>query len=233
MTAGRLPSGARIASLGQSERWNRTFLTEGWRGKENEYYQNRNSLDPNSNMIFGVKQLGVYAQQLPKRQEVIQRNMYGDDILGRNIRDVFGVTHIIDAKNEFEITKNKTALPDIRVGKNIIKVRNMEEALGAMNQSVFNPQTDVLWESEVMPKPDEEAVVVNRSYYPGWRAFLSGKEIPIYPVNINQQALIAPKDTAISNLAFKYDPLSYKIGGVVSGVSLAAWLMLLRRFSVQ
>lgn len=233
MTAGRLPAGARIVSLGQSERWNRTFLTEGWRKKENEYYQNRNSLDPNSNMIFGVKQLGVYAQQLSKRQEMIQRNMYGGNILGRNIRDVFGVTHIIDAKNEFEITENKTALPDIRVGKNIIKVRNMEEALGAMNQSVFNPQTDVLWESEVMPKPDEEAVVVNRSYYPGWKAFLSGKEIKVYPVNINQQAVIVPKGTEISKLAFKYDPWSYKVGGAISGVSLIVWLMLLRRFSVQ
>jgi hypothetical protein len=232
-TVGQLPTGARIVSLGQSDRWNKTFLADGWKGKEEEYYQNRNSLDPNSNMIFGVKQLGVYAQQLPKRQEIIQRNMYGDDILGRNIRDVFGVTDIIDVKNEFEITENKTALPNIRIGENIIKVRDTGEALGIMNQSVFHPQTDVLWESEVLPAADEEAIVVNRSYYPGWRAFLSGKETPIYPVNINQQAVIAPKDMEISQLKFKYDPRSYKIGGAISGVLLAAWLVLLRRFSIQ
>lgn len=234
ITVNGLPVNARIVSFGQSERWNRTFLTQGWREKEEEYYQNRNSVDPNSNVIFGVKQLGIYAQQLPKRQEMIQRNMYGADILGRNIRDVFGVTYIIDVKREeFEIIENKTALPDIRIGQNIIKVRDMEEALGIMNQETFSPAASVLWEAEIKPGVDEEVAVANRSYYPGWKAFLSGKEIKVYPVNINQQAVIVPKRTEISKLAFKYDPWSYKIGGMISVATLAFWLVLWRRFSVQ
>ena len=205
-------------------------MTDGWRGKEEEYYRNRDSLDPNSNMIFGIKQLGVYAQQFSKRQEMIQRNMYGDNILGRNIRDVFGVTHIIDAnEDEFEIMENKTALPDVRVGQNIIKIRDMGEALGGMNQSVFDPQTDVLWESEITPNADEEVILVNRSYYPGWRAFLSGKEIPIYPVNINQQAVIVPENTSLSALSFRYCPRWLVVGLVVSVISFTVWAVFIVR----
>lgn len=226
-----LPVGSRIISFGQSWRWNNTFLTIGWRGQEKTYLQNRNSLDQDSNMIFGIKQIGVYAQQLPIRQEVIQRNMYGDNVLGENIRNVYGVTHIIDARNEgFEIMNNETALPDIRVSQNIIKVRDMYEALGRMNQESFNPQVDVLWEADKLPGPDEETVVINRSYYPGWKAFLSQKQIEIYPVNINQQAVIVPKNTDLSLLKFKYDPLSYKIGGGISIVSLLVWVFLFRKF---
>ena len=233
----QLPTNARIMSFGQSDRWNKVFLVDGWRGKEREYYQNRDSLDQNSNMIFGVKQLGIYAQQLPRRQEMIQRNMYDNDILGKNIRDVFGVTHIIDARSEeFKIIENKSALPDVRIAKKLIRVRDMNEALGIMNQETFNPRTDVLWESEVMPWADEEVIVINRSYYPGWKMYYNqndrfGYNIKIYPVNINQQAVIVPKDTAISNLMFKYDPLSYKVGRAISFISLIGWIIAIRYLS--
>ena len=228
-----LPDEVRVISFNQEVRWNDALPKNGWFGKEPLLLNGLNSMGPNLNLVFGIKQLGVYAQQLPKRQEMIQRNMYRDDILGRNIRDVFGVSDMIDAKNDFEIIENKTALADIRIGQNIIKVRDIGESLGRMNQESFSPTSDVLWESETMPREDEEVVVANRSYYPGWKAFLSGKEILIYPVNINQQAVIVPKETEISKLAFKYDPWSYKIGGAISGVSLISWLMFLRRFSVQ
>lgn len=227
-----IPFGSRIISFGQSGRWNKTFLSEGWWGKEDEYYQNRNSLDQNSNMIFGIRQLGVYAQQLPKMQEMIQRNMYADGTLGRNIRDIFGVTHIVDAGDgEFKIIENTVVLPDIRVSQNIIKVRDSAEALGRMNQETFSPANDVLWESEVLPGVDEEVVIVNRSFYPGWKAFLLNKQIQIYPVNINQQAVIVPENTDISTLSFRYDPASYKIGGVISIVSLIGWIFAIRYLS--
>lgn len=233
-TAIKLPAGSRIVSINQEKLWQDFDASHGWQNKEETIRSSREMLGPNSNLIFGVKQLGVYVQQYPKRFDAFRHYIYGNDELGKNIRDVFGVTHVIDATSgKVEVRENFTALADVRIGRNLIKVRDMGEALGRMNQSVFDPQTDVLWEAETMPSVDEEVVVVNRSYYPGWKAFLSEKEIPVYPVNINQQAVIAPKDTEISKLAFKYDPLSYKIGGGVSGVSLIIWLVFLRRFSVQ
>lgn len=229
--ASQLPQDSRIISFGQSERWNSTYLTDGWQDKETTYYQNRNSLDPNSNMIFGVRQLGVYAQQLPKRQELVQRNMYQDSILGENIRTVFGVTYAVDARSdEFQIIKRDAALPDIRIGQNIITVKDSGEALGRMNQASFNPRADVLWESEVMPGEDSEVIVINRSFYPGWNAFISGKKISIYPVNINQQAVIVPRDTDLSTISFKYDPISFKLGAIISSLSFAGWMLLWVKF---
>ena len=94
---------------------------------------------------------------------------------------------------------------------------------------------------------DEEVVVANRNYYLGWKALLlrdmyyndSGRthynifstntELRIYPVNINQQALIVPKNSNLSLLRFSYDPLSYKIGGIISITSLAGWLFLMKK----
>lgn len=228
-TAAKIPGNARIMSLYQSDYWNKMFLTNGWRGQEAYYERARNSLDPNSNMIFGIKQLGVYAQQLPKRQEMIQRNMYDASTLGEHIRDVYGVTHIIDASVPlFDVKENEGALPDVRVGQRIVKVKDMGEALGRMNQESFNPRTEALWESEVMPGNDEQVFVINRSFYPGWKAYLGKQKIPIYPVNINQQAVIVQKDAPLSTLSFRYDPLSYKIGGTISLISLIGWIIAIR-----
>lgn len=230
-TTEELPVHARILSIFQSERWNKTFLTDGWAEKEDDYWNNRQSLDPNSNVLFDVKQAGVYMQQYPIRQEMIQRNIADGGTLGEHLRSVYGVTHIVDASvPEFQILTTPLAVPDMSIPLIITKVRDRDEALGRMAQESFQPGAEALWESDRMPGDDERIVVVNRSFYPGWKAKLGGKDIPIYTVNINQQAVIVPRGAAFSSLRFSYDPWSYKAGGVISFASFALWIVLVGRF---
>ena len=61
-------------------------------------------------------------------------------------------------------------------------------------------------------------LVLGNSYYPGWRAFMDGKELEIMPANINQQAVLVDKGK--HEIIFEYDPTSFKIGIAISLLSI-------------
>lgn len=228
--AEQLPESARIVTLHQENVWGEFSPDkEGWTGKDRSLLDARSTLGANSNIIFGIRQLGVYAQQYPRRQRLIQLNLYRDDALGTHIRQVFGVTHLADAEDgNARVVPLSWTIPDVFEPSVLTRVSGPEEALGRMAQDSFQPGAEALWESDRLPREDENVVVINRSFYPGWKAYLENKKIPIYPVNINQQAVIVPKDASPSTLSFRYEPLSYKIGGAVSVISLIGWIIVVR-----
>lgn len=225
-----LPSGARILSFSQENMWSQISPTYGWQGKQEQALRARETLGPNSNMVFGVRQLGAYAQQYPRRYDYIRHNMYRQDTLGENIRAVFGVTHILDASSGLvQIVPQNRIVPDIRIASRVVPVRDMDEALGRMNQETFSPRADVLWESPQMPVGGEQIVVVNRSFYPGWEAYLGKSQLKIYPVNINQQAVIVPININPAEVVFRYQPMAIRLGSLISLLSLGIWMLLMRR----
>lgn len=60
----------RIYSTGHPIIWNKFLLTYGW--QDNSYYFfARNSLDQNSNLIFGISQFGAYESLTTQRQDVL------------------------------------------------------------------------------------------------------------------------------------------------------------------
>ncbi len=64
-------------------------------------------------------------------------------------------------------------------------------------------------------------LTVAMPYYPGWIATVNGEEMPILKA---YTALIAiPIETGASEVVLRYDPLSYRLGALMSGV---AWLVL-------
>ena len=177
-------------------------------------------------MIFNIKQLGAYAQQYPRRFDIFRHFIYGNDTLGENIRNVFGVTHIIDSSSgKIEVIDNLSAMPDVWTSNRIYPVKDIGEALGRMAQPDFIPG-EILWESETLPNENEKIVVFNRSWYPGWKAYANGQQIKVYPVNINQQAVIIPSLVSLSEIALKYDPLSYKIGFIVTSATAIGWIIM-------
>lgn len=215
----QLNSDSKIVTTSQENLWNKADAHQGWEGKEIHVRYAGKSLGPNSNMIFGIKQLGTYAQQYPRRFDIFRHLIYGNDALGKNIRDVFGVTHIIDSSSgKINVIENPTSMPEVWESNRIYPVRDTGEALGRMASPDFIPG-EVLWESEDMPNENEKIVVFNRSWYPGWKAYISGLPTKIYPVNINQQAVIAPSSVSTSEVTLKYDPLSYKIGFLISSAT--------------
>lgn len=66
----------------------------------------------------------------------------------------------------------------------------------------------------------EAPLVVSNVYYPGWRAYIDGKEAQIKRVNFMFQAVIVP--TGVHEVAFKYQPKSFQYGLYLSLFGLLA-----------
>ncbi len=63
------------------------------------------------------------------------------------------------------------------------------------------------------------------NYYPGWKAYVDNKETKIYRANYTFRSIYLPSGN--HSVAFKYNPLSFKIGSVVSLLSFIAILSIL------
>lgn len=60
------------------------------------------------------------------------------------------------------------------------------------------------------------------NYYPGWKAYIDGQETAIYVANYTFRAILIPEGK--HKVEFVYEPDSFRLGGVISFVSLQALL---------
>lgn len=74
-------------------------------------------------------------------------------------------------------------------------------------------------------------LVVTEQYYPGWKAYVNGKETTIYAVNGIFRGIFL--EEGVHSIEFKYRPLSFTIGGGISALALSVtvflWLVEPRR----
>jgi uncharacterized membrane protein YfhO len=72
-------------------------------------------------------------------------------------------------------------------------------------------------------------LVLNDTYFPGWKAFVDGQETKIYRADYAFRAI--PLKTGTHQVEFIYDPLSFKIGAAISilGVIGCVTIYLIRR----
>jgi hypothetical protein len=72
-------------------------------------------------------------------------------------------------------------------------------------------------------------LVLSQIYYPGWKATIDGAPVPVYPANYALSGILAPEGD--HDVRFFFDPLSFKIGTVLSGISVVVLvgLLVLRR----
>ena len=69
-------------------------------------------------------------------------------------------------------------------------------------------------------------LVLADSYYPGWKAYVDGKEVEILAANINQRAVVLEQGK--HQITFLYAPKSFKIGATITiGTSLILLVSLL------
>ncbi|MBI5449619.1 YfhO family protein [Candidatus Gottesmanbacteria bacterium] len=66
------------------------------------------------------------------------------------------------------------------------------------------------------------------TYYPGWKAFIDEANTPILKANYAFRAIYVPRGA--HTVRFIFDPLSFKIGLVVSVISLAASIIFLKKY---
>jgi hypothetical protein len=72
------------------------------------------------------------------------------------------------------------------------------------------------------------------TYYPGWRAFVDTKEVPIYRADYAFRAILIPK--GMHQVTFTFDSTSFKIGSIISCLSiliLIGWIVSLYMQDIQ
>jgi hypothetical protein len=62
-------------------------------------------------------------------------------------------------------------------------------------------------------------LVVADSYYPGWKAYVGDKEVPIYRANLLFRGVALPAGDHV--VTFRYEPASFKIGLIISLTTIA------------
>ncbi len=67
-------------------------------------------------------------------------------------------------------------------------------------------------------------LVLSDNYYPGWKAYVDGKETQIYRTNYTFRSVVLPKGEHI--VGFKYEPKSFQVGVSLSILSAAIMFLL-------
>lgn len=62
--------------------------------------------------------------------------------------------------------------------------------------------------------PDTQALILNDSYYPGWKATVDGQAVKIYPANINSRAIVINSGQHVVD--FTYEPANLRLGTLIS-----------------
>ncbi|HLD24937.1 MAG TPA: YfhO family protein [Patescibacteria group bacterium] len=73
--------------------------------------------------------------------------------------------------------------------------------------------------------PEDAFLVLSDTYYPGWKAYVDGKEVFVYRTNYAFRGVLVPQGT--HEIVFRYQPLSFAIGLWMSIVSFGVWGILL------
>ena len=69
---------------------------------------------------------------------------------------------------------------------------------------------------------DSGILVLADSHYPGWKAYVDGRETQILKANHFFRAVALPDGDHV--VEFKYDPMSFKIGAWISGLTIISIL---------
>jgi hypothetical protein len=154
--------------------------------------------------------------------------------------------------SRYRVYRNPHALPRSFIVHDAVVVNDRDEALQRMTSPGFNPRAMAIVEENIaLPKADPSVespppkfiegslnrvlleaapkaaglLVLADAYYPGWRAFVDGKESKLYPTNYVMRSVLVPAGT--HSVEFRYDPLSFKLGASISLVTLigvVGWL---------
>jgi len=164
-----------------------------------------------------------------------------------------GLEPIFDG--EVKVYRNRTALPRAYLVGNYRVIADGPRRLQYMRSPRFDPRREVVLEEE--PEAGAAAgrgevrveayaaekvslrlgertgglLVLSDTFYPGWRAYVDGKEQPILRANHVFRAVEVP--SGAQKVVFHFRPGSFRIGGWLSGASWAALLLLLVVFRRQ
>ncbi len=147
--------------------------------------------------------------------------------------------------NGYKVYRDSLALPRSFIVHDAIVMKGGETIFQEMTRPTFDPTSVAIVEDAIdglprdqtlrSPAPkivehsprkvlleadsrDAGLLVLADAYYPGWKAFVDGKEAGIVRANHTMRGVFLSKGR--HRVEFRYDPLSFKIGAIVSLLSL-------------
>jgi hypothetical protein len=160
---------------------------------------------------------------------------------------------VFNADPQIDVYLNTRAMPRAMLIDNAQIVKSGAEAWQAIHAPEFDPSKSVVIESSVdfvlassggdktlafrVVKTDRLELAVQTSaptmlvlsdvYYPGWIATIDDQPTTIYPANFAFRAVLVPGGS--HRVVFQFQPQSWKIGVLISGVTAAVLLIGLAR----
>ncbi|MGB9613512.1 MAG: YfhO family protein, partial [Candidatus Margulisiibacteriota bacterium] len=208
----------------------------------------RERLTANQGMLFGLCDVGGYESIRGADGEKLLRRIWElNSLEGIRILDLINVKYLITPwvfkQKGYELVRvtddplrdgkiflyrNHHYLPRTFFVPRAKVIFDRNKILDYLFTPQFNPTQEVILEEKV----DNPAgfVFTSEWFYPGWRAYVDGKETKIYRANYMFRAVPVPANK--SKVKFVYDPLLFKVGAVISSVTillLLASIILSRR----
>ncbi len=135
-----------------------------------------------------------------------------------------------------------------RLVSNLKTATTLKDYILILNDPNFNPLTTIIMEKnlpnypeltptnhlEILTNDNDQLkikalttqnayLVLQRSYLPGWQAYLDGKKIIIYSANLNQLIVYIPAGN--HQLTFIYQPKGFSLGVIISLISFIGLLI--------
>jgi hypothetical protein len=185
----------------------------------------------------------------------IEEDLHFELIYSR-IEGLEGEREDLIKRNTIKLYRNRNPLPRAWLVKDF-RVMDSKVILSTMMSKEFRPDKEVLLEEEppslTLPRKgggggegevefvsernnevhlkvratENLLLVLSDTYYPGWKAFVDGKEVKIYRANYNFRAI--PLEAGKHEIKFIYDPISFKIGALTSllaGIGMVVYFLL-------
>lgn len=115
------------------------------------------------------------------------------------------------------VLENKQVLPRQFEVSNWSVVKGEEESLQRLLDPDFDLGKEIILDKD--PGNVKRMLFVSDTFYPGWKAYVNGTEVPIYRADYAFRAIPVPQSDY--QVEFKYQPDSFYTGIKISGLSLA------------
>lgn len=160
-------------------------------------------------------------------------------------------TATLSGEIALQVYKQNQPLPRVYIADKVIEVHTLQDVVKEMDKPTYAPQNVTLIENDLKIEQPTQPVtttitqssnqalvieannnnihdvlmVVQDSYYPGWKVAINQQTSKIYAVNIRNRGVIIPSGKSI--IHFTYQPDSYLRGRVVSSLAHAIAIVLI------
>jgi Bacterial membrane protein YfhO len=218
-----------------------------------DYFQEIDALgrQPYTDFLFFANQLNFASQMKLLRTFNVKHLLAFRPLAEKNI------TLIRQFPDNFSwLYKIEGTIPRAYVVNKTTVEKNSNQVLRLLSSEAFDPTQEVILDSEIAIPPmhqlratakivryenervtiaasaDSEAILVLAdSHYPGWKAFVDGKQEVIRRANLFFRAVPLPAGN--HTVEFRYEPRSFTIGLVISVVTLVALALVTAVFAFR